>query len=135
MKLEGKVAIVTGSSQGIGSGIALKFAEEGADVVVNYLKNDEKAETVADKIRNSGRQTLVVRADTSKSTDVNGLVQKTLDTFGRIDILVNNAGIFIGGEIADLKEEIWDRVLAVNLKGVFLCCQAVGKYMITNNIR
>jgi NAD(P)-dependent dehydrogenase (short-subunit alcohol dehydrogenase family) len=135
MKLEGKVAIVTGSSQGIGSGIALKFAEEGADVVVNYLKNDEKAETVADKIRNSGRQALVVRADASKSTDVNGLVQKTLDTFGRIDILVNNAGIFIGGEIADLKEEIWDRVLAVNLKGVFLCCQAVGKYMITNKVR
>ena len=135
MKLEGKVAIVTGSSQGIGSGIALKFAEEGADVVVNYLKNDEKAETVADKIRNSGRQALVVRADASKSTDVNGLVQKTLDTFGNIDILVNNAGIFIGGEIAQLKEDIWDRVMAVNLKGVFLCCQAVGKYMITSKVR
>ena len=135
MKLEGKVAIVTGSSQGIGSGIALKFAEEGADVVVNYLKNDEKAEAVADKIRSSGRQALVIKADASKSTDVNGLVQKTLDTFGKIDILVNNAGIFIGGEIADLKEKIWDRVMAVNLKGVFLCCQAVGKYMIKNKVR
>jgi NAD(P)-dependent dehydrogenase (short-subunit alcohol dehydrogenase family) len=135
MKLEGKVAIVTGSSQGIGSGIALKFAEEGADVVVNYLKNDEKAETVANKIRSSGRQALVVKADASKSMDVNGLVQKTLDTFGKIDILVNNAGIFIGGEIADLKEEIWDRVITVNLKGVFLCCQAVGKYMIKNKLR
>ena len=134
MKLAGKVAIVTGASQGIGSGIALKFAEEGADVVVNYRKNDEMAQTVADKIRSLGRQALAVKADVSQSTDVNGLVQKTLDTFGNIDILVNNAGIFIGGEIAQLKEEIWDRVMAVNLKGVFLCCQAVGKYMITNKV-
>ena len=135
MKLEGKVAIVTGSSQGIGSGIALKFAEEGANVVVNYRKNDGRAQTVADKIRSSGRQALVIKADASKSTDVNGLVQKTLDRFGKIDIIVNNAGIFIGGEIADLKEEIWDQVMAVNLKGVFLCCQAVGKYMINNKVR
>ena len=135
MKLEGKVAIVTGSSQGIGSGIALKFAEEGADVVVNYCNNDETAQTVADKIRSSGRKALTIKADVTKSADVNDMVQKALDTFGKTDILVNNAGIFIGGEIADLKEEIWDRVMAVNLKGVFLCCQAVGKYMITNKVR
>ncbi len=135
MKLEGKVAIVTGASQGIGRGIALKFAEEGADVVVNYRKNDDMAQTVADKIRSLSRRALVVKADVSQSSDVNGLVQQTLDTFGNIDILVNNAGIFIGGEIAELKEEIWDRVMAVNLKGVFLCCQAVGKYMITNKVR
>ena len=134
MKLAGKVAIVTGASQGIGRGIALKFAEEGADVVVNYRKNDDMAQTVADKIRSLGRQALVVKADVSQSMDVHGLVQKTLDTFGTIDILVNNAGIFIGGEIAQLKEEIWDRVMAVNLKGVFLCCQAVGKYMITHKV-
>lgn len=135
MKLEGKVAIITGASQGIGSGIALKFAEEGADVVVNYYKNNAMAETVADKIRSLSRKALTIKADVSKSTDVNDMVQKVLDTFDKIDILVNNAGIFIGGGVADLKEEIWDRVMAVNLKGVFLCCQAVGKYMIANKVR
>jgi len=134
MKLAGKVAIVTGASQGIGRGIALKFAEQGADVVVNYRENDDMAQTVAEKIRSLNRQALAVKADVSQSIDVNGLVQKTLATFGNIDILVNNAGIFIGGEIAQLKEEIWDRVMAVNLKGVFLCCQAVGEYMITNKV-
>ncbi|MGB9439725.1 MAG: glucose 1-dehydrogenase [Desulfobacterales bacterium] len=135
MRLEGKVALITGSSRGIGSGIALKFAEEGADVVVNCRENIERAETLADNIRSLGGKALTVKADVSKSIDVNGMVEKALDTFGKIDILVNNAGIFIGGGIADLKEEIWDRVMAVNLKGVFLCCQAVGKYMIANKVR
>ena len=135
MRLEGKVALITGSSRGIGSGIALKFAEEGADVVVNCRENIERAETLADNIRSLGGKALTVKADVSKSIDVNGMVEKALDTFGKIDSLVNNAGIFIGGGIADLKEEIWDRVMAVNLKGVFLCCQAVGKYMIANKVR
>ena len=134
MKLSGKVAIVTGSSQGIGSGIALKLAESGADVVINYRKNDELAEAVAERIRSLGREALTIRADVSKAADVDRMVQKTLDSFKIIDILVNNAGIFIGGKIAELKEEIWDRVIAVNLKGVFLCCRAVGKYMIANHI-
>ena len=134
MKLNGKVAIVTGSSQGIGNGIALKLAESGADVVINYRKNDKMAGVVAERIRSLGRKALTIRADVSESADVDHMVQKTLDSFGTIDILVNNAGIFIGGEIAELKEKIWDRVMAVNLKGVFLCCQAVGKYMIANHI-
>jgi NAD(P)-dependent dehydrogenase (short-subunit alcohol dehydrogenase family) len=135
MKLEDKVAIVTGASQGIGSGIALKFAEAGADVVVNYRTNKEMADTLADEIRGLGRKALVTRADVSRSADVNDMVRRTLDTFGKIDILVNNAGIFIGGEIADLTEETWDRVMAVNLKGVFLCCQTVGKYMIASQVK
>ena len=100
MKLEGKVAIVTGASQGIGSAIALKFAEEGADVVVNYFNNDAMAQVVADEIRSLGCRALPIRADVSQSVDVKRMVQKALDTFGKIDILVNNAGIFMGGEIA-----------------------------------
>ena len=134
MKLSGKVAITTGASQGTGAGIALKFAEEGADVVVNYCRNEEMAEAVAEKIRKSGRRALAVKADVSRSSDVRNMVKKVLDTFNHIDLLVNNAGIFMGGEIADLDEEVWDRVMAVNLKGVFLCCQAVGKYMIANKV-
>ena len=135
MRLIGKVALITGSSRGIGRGIALKFAEEGADVVVNYCQKMEMAESLADKIRSLGGKALTVKADVSKGADVNGMVGNVLDTFNKIDVLVNNAGIFIGGEVADLKEEIWDRVMAVNLKGVFLCCQAVGKYMIANKVR
>ena len=135
MKLEGKTAIVTGSSQGIGSGIALKFAEEGADIVVNYRQKNSLAEAVAEKIRSLGCRALTIKADVSQKSDVEGLVQTALDKFGKIDILVNNAGIFIGGKIADLKEEIWDRVMDVNLKGVFLCCQAVGSYMIANKVK
>jgi NAD(P)-dependent dehydrogenase (short-subunit alcohol dehydrogenase family) len=135
MRLKGKVALITGASRGIGSGIALKFAEEGADVVVNYYNDGDAADSVAEEIRNLGGKALTIKADVSKSMAVSGMVQKVLDTFGKIDILVNNAGIFIGGGIADLKEEIWDRVMAVNLKGVFLCCQAVGKYMIANKVR
>ena len=134
MKLSGKVAIVTGASQGIGSGIALKLAESGSDVVVNYRENDKMAEIVANRIRSLGRRSLTIQADVSESADVDRLVQKTLESFGAIDILVNNAGIFIGGTIAELEEKIWDQVMAVNLKGVFLCCRAVGKYMIANHI-
>ena len=135
MKLSRKVAIVTGASQGIGSGIALKFAEEGADVVVNYHKNKNLADAMADRIRKLGSRALTIKADVSHKADVNRIVQTALEKFGRIDILVNNAGIFVGGGISDLNEEIWDRVMAVNLKGVFLCCQAVGSYMIANDVR
>ena len=135
MKLKNKAALITGASRGIGRGIALKFAKEGADVAVNYCQSMEMAETIADKLCRLGGRVLTVKADVSNGADVNDMVSTVLDTFGKIDILVNNAGIFISGGVEDLKEEIWDRVMAVNLKGVFLCCKAVGKHMIANNIR
>jgi len=130
MKLREKIAIVTGASQGIGRGIAMELAEAGADVVVNCDRNVQKAEEVANEIRTCGRRALVAQADVSKSMDVKRMVQLTLETFGRVDILVNNAGIEIGGAIENVSEEVWDRVMGVNLKGVFLCCQAVGRHMI-----
>jgi NAD(P)-dependent dehydrogenase (short-subunit alcohol dehydrogenase family) len=131
MKLENRIAIVTGASQGIGSGIALGLAEAGADVVVNCDRNIDGAEVVANEIRSLGRRSMVARADVSKSGDVNRMVQDTLRAFDKVDILVNNAGILVGaGPIESLLEPDWDRVMAVNLKGVFLCCQAVGKHMI-----
>ena len=135
MKLEGKVAIVTGSSQGIGRGIALKLAEEGADVVVNYHQKAEMAAAVAEKIRSLGCRALTIQADVSQKKDVVRMVETALEKFAKIDVLVNNAGIFIGGKIADLNEEVWDRVMAVNLKSIFLCCQAVGRYMIAHKVR
>ncbi len=130
MKLGGKTAVVTGASQGIGRGIALGLAEAGADVVVNCDRSVDKAEAVAQEVRTQGRRALVIQADVSSSADVQRMLQEALQAFGHIDILVNNAGLFINSPMEDVKEEDWERVMAVNVKGVFLCCQAVGKHMI-----
>ncbi|MGC8786476.1 MAG: SDR family NAD(P)-dependent oxidoreductase [Anaerolineae bacterium] len=130
MKLEGKIALVTGASQGIGRAISLGLAEAGADVVVNCNQNIAGAEAAAQEIQALGRRAIAIQADVSKRDDVNRMVQQALMTFGTIDILINNAGIFIPSPIEDVREEDWDRVIDVNLKGVFLCCQAVGRHMI-----
>jgi NAD(P)-dependent dehydrogenase (short-subunit alcohol dehydrogenase family) len=130
MKLKDKVAIVTGSSQGIGSAIALGLAEAGADLVVNYNQNIEAAKEVAETIRMQARRAIVLQGDVSNREDVRRIVTQTIEAFGKIDILVNNAGIFAAGPIEETKEQDWDRVIAVNLKGTFLCCQAVGRHMI-----
>ena len=130
MKLKGKVALITGSSRGIGKDIAMGFARDGADIIVNG-RNLEKAKPVAKEIESLGVKTIAIGADVSSSQEVNRMVEEAVNTFGKIDILVNNAGVnpFIL-EAEKIKEEGWDQVLDVNLKGVFLCCQAVGKKMI-----
>ena len=130
MKLKGKVALITGSSRGIGKDIAKGFAKEGADIIING-RNLEKAKPVAKEIEGLGVRTIAMGADVSSSQDVNRMAEEAVNAFGRIDILVNNAGVnpFIL-EAEKIKEEGWDQVLDVNLKGVFLCCQAVGKRMI-----
>nr|MBC7243844.1 3-oxoacyl-ACP reductase FabG [Chloroflexota bacterium] len=130
MKLKGRTALVTGASQGIGKAISLALAEAGADVIVNCDRNMTAAEAVAQEIRALGCRAIAVQADVSKCDQVTRMVQQALAAFGTIDILVNNAGIFIPSPIEDLREEDWDRVIDVNLKGVFLCCQAVGRHMI-----
>ena len=130
MKLKDKVSVITGASQGIGRGIALGLAEAGADVTVNYHQNVDGAEAVANEVHNLGRRAIVVQGDVSKSSDVDRMIQETLSEFGKIDILVNNAGIYIASPIEDVDEADWDRAIQVNLKGVFLCCRAVGRYMI-----
>jgi NAD(P)-dependent dehydrogenase (short-subunit alcohol dehydrogenase family) len=125
MELKGKTAIVTGSGRGIGEGIALVLAREGASVVVNARKTKE-CEGVVQKIVSAGGKAIAVGADVSKKADVTAMVAETIKHFGAVDILVNNAGIEAPPGLAkDLPEEQWDRVLGVNLKGVFLCCQAV----------
>lgn len=130
MKLKGKVALITGSTRGIGKEFAIGFAKEGTDVIING-RNLDKAKVVAKEIENLGVRTMAIDADVSQSQDVTRMVEEVINSFGRIDILVNNAGInpFIL-EAEKIKEEGWDQVLDVNLKGVFLCCQAVGKRMI-----
>jgi NAD(P)-dependent dehydrogenase (short-subunit alcohol dehydrogenase family) len=130
MKLKGKIALITGSTRGIGREFAIGFAKEGADVIING-RNLEKAKTVAKEIESLGVRSMAIGADASLSQDVTRMVEEAGHSFGKIDILVNNAGVnpFIL-EAEKIKEEGWDQVLDVNLKGVFLCCQAVGKKMI-----
>ncbi len=125
MELKGKTAIVTGSGRGIGEGIALVLAREGANVVVNSRKAKD-CEAVVQKILSSGGKAIAVAADVSRKADAAAMAAETIKQFGSIDILVNNAGIESHPVLTmDLSEEAWDRVLNVNLKGTFLCCQAV----------
>jgi 3-oxoacyl-[acyl-carrier protein] reductase len=128
MDLSGKVAIVTGSSRGIGKAIALKLADAGASVVVTG--HIEDAEPVAKEIRAKGRQSLAVRASVTSAADIEKLVEATLSTFGRVDILVNNAGITRDQLVLKMSEDDWDAVLDTNLKSVFLCTRAVLRPML-----
>ena len=124
MKLTGKVAIVTGAGQGIGKAIALALAREGTDVIVNDI-NLGSAEEVVGEIEIMERKAIPIRADVSKIDEVKLMVETALGKFKKIDILINNTGICQFTCIADLREEDWDRVMDINLKGVFLCSQAV----------
>lgn len=128
MRLEGQIAIVTGGGGGIGKATCLAFAREGADIVIPEV-NLANAEAAAAEIQALGRKCEVIETDVSNGDSVRKMVRRTLDEFGRIDILVNNAGIFSYTHIDACTEEEWDRMMAVNLKGPFLCSQAVMETM------
>jgi 3-oxoacyl-[acyl-carrier protein] reductase len=125
MELEGKVAIVTGGTRGIGRAIVLDLAANGADVVLNYRQSAELAEELAETIRGMGRRALIVQADVSSFDDAQTMVQHVLDEFGRVDILINNAGMNWDGVVWKMTEEQWDRVIDVDLKGTFNYTRAV----------
>jgi 3-oxoacyl-[acyl-carrier protein] reductase len=127
--LNGKVALVTGASRGIGRAIALSLAEAGADVVVNYAGSEQAAEEVVQAIRGLGRRSEKVQANVGLSEQVDAMIKFALDTFGQIDILVNNAGITRDNLIMRMKEEEFDEVISINLKGVFNCIKAVSRPM------
>lgn len=128
-KLEGKVAVVTGASRGIGRAIALKLADEGAKVVVNYSGSQAKAEEVVAAIQANGGEAIAVQASVSQTEEVTALMDTAVKTFGSLDILVNNAGITRDNLLMRMKEDEWDDVLDTNLKGVFLCTKAVTRQM------
>lgn len=130
-KLKGKVALVTGASRGIGKGIATTFASEGAAVIVNATTH-KAAEKVAEEIKARGGEALPVKADVSVMKEVKNMVDRALKKFGRIDILVNNAGICPHGRLGDTPVEVWDRVMAINLRGMFLCTKYVLPSMLKN---
>ncbi|MBT3311018.1 MAG: 3-oxoacyl-ACP reductase FabG [Desulfobacterales bacterium] len=126
--LKGKVAIVTGSGNGVGKGIALRLSQKGADIVVNDI-DGAAANEVAKMIKEQGGNAIAVKADVSKKSEVEILVQTTVTEFGRLDILVNNAGECKAALLEDMTEEDWDRVIDVDLKGTFLCTQAAVPHM------
>ena len=131
MKLNNKVAIVTGAAAGMGKAIAKEFAKEGAKVVVNYSRSSQEAGAIVDEIIKDGGEAVAVKADVSKSEDVKQMIEKTIDKFGKIDILVNNAGILDDyTPVVDTSEELWNRIIGVNLKGPFLCSKYAIPYML-----
>lgn len=130
VRLQDKVAIVTGAGTGIGQAIALAFAADGAVVVVDYVGNASSAEETINKITSLGRKSLAINADISLPGDVNTLIQKTVAAFGKLDIFVNNAGIEKKFAFVDYPVEIWQKIMAVNLTGPFLCSQAAARQMI-----
>ena len=129
MKLDGKYALVTGASRGIGREIALELARQGANVAINYSGSEEKAVSVAEEIKAMGREAFVIQADVSNAEAVEQMFKQTIEAFGRLDILVNNAGITRDNLLMRMKESDWDDVININLKGVFLCTKAVSRQM------
>jgi 3-oxoacyl-[acyl-carrier protein] reductase len=130
MRLANRVAIVTGSSRGIGKAIAKLFASEGARVVVNYSKSEKEALAVVDEIKRDGGRAIHLQADISKSGDVRKMVQKTVQEYNGVDILVNNAGVHFAKDFFDITEDEWNRTIDVNLKGAYLCSKEVAPIMI-----
>ncbi|WP_338655843.1 3-oxoacyl-[acyl-carrier-protein] reductase [Sporosarcina psychrophila] len=128
-RFDGKSAIVTGASRGIGREIALLLAKEGARVAVNYSGSKDKADDVVKLITESGGEAFAIQADVSDTDGVKNMVDKTLEMFGSIDILVNNAGITRDNLLMRMKEDEWDDVININLKGVFLCTKGVTRQM------
>ncbi len=129
MKLAGKIAVVTGSSRGVGRAVALGYAAEGANVVINYTSNEKAANEVVDRATAMGRKAIAVKADIATKEQVALLFDETLEAFGKVDILVNNAGFTRPALLVKMTEEQWDQVVDIHMKGAFLCAQAAANHM------
>ncbi len=129
MRLDGKLAVITGSARGIGREIALCFARAGANIVIADVVTSEMEATTLE-IKKLGREAISIKTDVSKKQDVERMINLVIERFERIDVLVNNAGMVNHAPLLEMSEEAWDRVIAVDLKGVFLCTQSVAKHMI-----
>jgi 3-oxoacyl-[acyl-carrier protein] reductase len=127
--LAGRVALVTGGSRGIGAAVARRLAHDGATVALTYATNEDKAEAVAAKIRAEGGHALVLRADNADPAAPVAAVESTVETYGRLDILVNNAGVFLGGPLDTVTAADVERILAVDVRAVFLAAQAAARHM------
>jgi 3-oxoacyl-[acyl-carrier protein] reductase len=133
VRLKDKVALVTGSSRGVGRAIALAYAKEGASVVVNYSSNKQAGEEVVKEIRGGGGKAILVKADVAHAAEAQELVAQSIEEFGDLDILVNNAGFGRPAMLLKMTEEQWDRVVDIHLKGAFLCTQSAARHMTEKN--
>ena len=129
ISLNGKVTLITGASRGIGAATAIRFAEAGADLVLNYLNHEAEASDVASRARLHGVRAVPVQADVSSFEDVRELFRRAVAEFGRVDIVVANAGIWTGDPVDELRESKWQETIDVNLKGVYACCHFAAKVM------
>ncbi|MAQ55497.1 MAG: hypothetical protein CMM82_01245 [Rhodospirillales bacterium] len=132
MRLEGKVALISGASVGIGEAIAKRFAREGASVAINYKSNDDSATRVMKSIESDGGTAKLFKADVSKVAEIEQLQKSVIDEFGRIDILVNNAGVFRTVPVMETTEEIWDEQLNLNLRGYFFMVKTLVPHFLEN---
>jgi len=133
MRLEGKKAVVTGGGRGVGRAVSLAFGGEGADLVINYVKNEKAANELVSELRKMGRDAIAVKANVALKEDAEHLIGACLDRFGRIDILVNNAGISNPAMLHKMTEQQWDEVVDIHLKGAFLCTQAASRHFMEQN--
>jgi len=133
MRLKDKVALVTGSSRGVGRAVVLGFAKEGAKVVVNYSSNEAAANEVVKAAQAMGTEAIAVKADVAKKSEVESLVSAAVEEFGRLDVLVNNAGFTRPALLLKMTEEQWDAVVDIHMKGTFLCSQAAALHMKEQN--
>jgi 3-oxoacyl-[acyl-carrier protein] reductase len=129
-RLAGKTALVTGGNTGIGRAVCCAFADEGADVAVAWLERPDEADSLAQTIRARGRRCHPVNADVTRESDVRAMISSTLDALGAVDILVNNAGIQKAAALTEMTAAEWDRMMAVHLRGAFLCCRETAPHMI-----
>jgi 3-oxoacyl-[acyl-carrier protein] reductase len=129
-RLTGKVTLITGGNTGIGRAVALGFADEGADVAIAWIAREDDVRTLAEAVEKKGRRFLAVRTDVTEEADVRAMVRTVRERFGRIDVLVNNAGIQKAQPITEMTVEDWDRMIAVHMRGAFLCCREVAPVMI-----
>ena len=125
--LSGKIALVTGSSRGIGRAMAERLSREGASVAINYVNNSNSAREVVAGIETAGGAAIALQGDVAKLEDIQGLFDRTIEHFGRLDVLINNAGIRISKNVADIKEAEFDRLFAINVKGTFFACQQAAR--------
>jgi len=129
MRLENKVAVVTGAGRGIGRAVAIAFAKEGADVLVNYVSNSATADETVAEIEKLGRKAIAVKADVASTVDAQNMIETAVKELGGLDILVNNAGVSIPAMLLKMTEEQWDRIINIHLKGTFTCTQAAARHM------
>jgi len=134
LKLENKVALVTGASSGIGKAISIELAKNGCNVIINYHSDKSKAKELMEYLKQYGTKPMIAKTDVSSKKEVQSMIKDIIKQYGKIDILVNNAGIYNSSSFLDIKEEDWDKTIDTNLKSVFLCTQAVSKEMIKKSI-